>query len=182
MDIKTEKEIYHFCQYFNNKSDDKGTALFVAHLYATNQLEYLSLLYKEPLEITRNEELAYLIAIEKILEKFSIKFDSFLRSFKSNAKREVYSDVISNSRELIKALDAFKKGINSLDNSFSLIILEQTVATFVKKANGLIDLLINQNAGISTNISSFAGLLNYIRNIELNVQTSFSVYFCYRGN
>ena len=179
MDIKTEKEIYHFCQYFNNKSDDKGTAIFVAHLYATDQLKYLSFLYDEPIEVTRNEELAYLIAIEKILEKFSIKFDGFIRSFNSNAKREIYPDVINNSRELIKALDACIKGILSLDNSFSLIILEQTVAAFVKKANGLIDLLMNQNAGITTNITSLEDLLLKVRRLSLNAPMG--AYFCYRG-
>lgn len=179
MDLKTEKEIYRFCQYLNTDKDDSGTTLFVSHLYQSGQLKHLFYLFNGPLTISVNNDLAYLIASEKLLEKFASRFDSLLRSFEENQKKEIYPDVVVNVRSLITSLESFKKDILILDSSFSAEKLYLCIARFVKTASSKIKEIINQNCNVSTNINNFIGLLKNIRRLEFKL--TLGSYFYYRG-
>ena len=181
MNIKSEENTYLFCQLLNDNKSDKGTALFVKHLYQTGKFKYLSKLFSEQIitNVNNNAKLPYLIASENLLEKLADRFDSFLLSIKQNENGEIFGDVRDNANFLVRTVSTFKNSIIDLDKNFILEDLFNAIGKFVKQASDLMQHLKSQNSGIATNIESFVDLLEKIRTIRF--EYFFGPYFMYRG-
>lgn len=178
MNIKSEESVYLFCQLLNEGSKDEGTSLFVQHLYKSNQLKYLKLLFNKEFVINNNPDISWLIAIESVLEKFAFEFDGFLATIEKNSLKEHFVDVGSISLNLLQLINSFRAHVFT---SLSFEKMFEVVGKFVRNANDSLRKLKSANSGIITNIKSADEFLKNLASISLTSNHR-GLYFVYKGD
>lgn len=179
MDLLSEKDVYILCQYFQDKGDDRGTALFVEHLYKTGELKYTKALFEEPFSVHSNGDIAYLVGIEKILESFAIAYDKFVSSIDGNFSKELYPDSETDSHDLIGVLKSNIKPIAAKYKEYSLERLFLALTPYCKSAVTYFEKLRVKNSGIHTNIKTAEDFLRNISRIRFEGYFKEGKYFMF---
>lgn len=175
MNIKSEESTYLFCQLLNEGSKDVGTSLFVEHLYKSGQLNNLKALFDRKIEITNNEDIPYLIAIESVLEKFAFKFNNFLANIKKQNTQNVHRDIRVISDTFLQLTKKFQGEIYS---AHSLEKLFNVAATYVKASGECLSRLIVADINLVSNLKSALEFFKYLK--HLNLSEEMGTYLCYK--
>ncbi len=170
MDITSELDVYKFLQLINDDdSSDKGTELFVKHLFAIGKLKFVKALYGKETIVKNNEDIPYIVALETILEKFSDKFDAFIRENSSKVEsKDEARDMEATAKGLISEISVISKLdiSKSLETTFSFIAPHiYTICEYLDKLRAY-----KFTNGLKTNIKDSLEFFYYRSEIRVNRQ------------
>ena len=135
MDLQSELEVYQYLQLLNDKNSSEGTNVFVSYLFDKGKLDYVLSLFNHEIKINRNEDLAYLFALETILENFGEKLEALIRNLDKPKAEDYARDIENNAKNLIQKFDELAR-VNIDENN--LISTFETISKILHKCIELI--------------------------------------------
>lgn len=174
MDINSELDVYKFLQLVNDDDGDDGTKLFIKHLFAIGKLEHVKALYKGEIDVSHNEDIAYLVALETVLEQFSEAFDMFIReNVNKEAPTSEARDIEAEAKRLIQEINY----IINASITTSLSTMYQNITPHLYTSISCIDKLRGYKYinGVETNIKNALEFL--LHKEDVSTSHSRGLYF-----